>query len=77
MFHCERFGLFVRELQSDSLWIETGTGFVERSIVVTASGSMLGEALEARRPIRRADLLDGSGVHQLVGDEQGFRPKMP
>ena len=75
MFHCERFGLFVRELQSDSLWIETGTGVVERSIVVTASGSMLGEALEARRPIRRADLLDGSGVHQLVGDEQGFRPK--
>ena len=74
MFSCERFGVFVRDPDSSSLWIETGTGVTERSIVVTAAGSMLGEAIEQRRPIQREQLLDDSGLHQIVGSEHGFIP---
>ena len=75
MMSSERFGLFVRDPQSDALWIETGTGVTERSIVVTATGSMLGEAIRQRQPIIRENLSTSDGVHQSVADQVGFVPK--
>ncbi len=75
MFSCERFGLFVRDPESSSLWIETGTGVTERSIVVTAAGSMLGEAIESRAPVVKENLVDDGGLHKIIGSEQGFLPR--
>lgn len=72
MFGCERFGLFIRDASSDSLWLECGTGVTERSIVVSAKGSMVGEAIETRQPIIHNDLLSTDGAHHLVEKQSGF-----
>ena len=72
MFQCERFGLFIRDSSSDSLWLECGTGVTERSIVVGAKGSMVGEAIETRGSIIQNDLSIASGAHHIVERQSGF-----
>ena len=75
MMKSERFGLFVRDPHSDALWVETGTGVTERSIVVTTVGSMLGEAILERKAIVRDRLSDRQGAHRSVDDNVGFVTK--
>ena len=75
MMKSERFGLFVRDPNSDALWVETGTGVTERSIVVTSVGSMLGEAIQERKPIIKEHLSDAHGAHQSVANQIGFVTK--
>ena len=76
MFQCERFGLFIRDSSSDSLWLECGTGVTERSIVVGAKGSMVGEAIETRGSIIQNDLSIASGAHHIIGERQsGFEAR--
>jgi len=75
MFHCQRFGLFVRDPLSGSIWVEAGTGVEERAIVVAEKGSMVGEAIRTRMPVLREDLDKAEGAHQVVGAASGFKAK--
>lgn len=70
--NCERYGLFVAEKDGDRLWLERGTGVVERAITVETENSMVGEALQTRQPVIRADLQAQAGAHQTVGQREQF-----
>jgi hypothetical protein len=69
---CARYGLFVLDADGQTLWLEDGTGVMERAIEVGASGSMVGEAIRTRAPVIAAGLEDAQGAHDSIGRAVGF-----
>lgn len=74
LFDIDRFGLFVLSSDSQSVWLEAGTGVTQRSIVVDAEGSMVGEAIRNRQTRLYEDLADVVGAFRAVGEQLGYRP---
>ena len=75
LFDIDRFGLFVLSQDSQSVWLEAGTGVTQRSIVVEAEGSMVGEAIRNRQTRIDIDLSEGKGAFVSVGEKLGYRPQ--
>ena len=50
LFDIDRFGLFVLSRDSQSVWLEAGTGVTQRSIVVEAEGSLQGRPSATVKP---------------------------
>ena len=75
LFDIDRFGLFVLSRDSQSVWLEAGTGVTQRSIVVEAEGSLVGEAIRNRQTRIDTDLSNGKGAFVSVGDKLGYRPQ--
>ena len=75
LFDIDRFGLFVLSQDSQSVWLEAGTGVTQRSIVVEAEGSMVGEAIRNRQTRIDSDLSGGKGAFVSVGEKLGYRPQ--
>ncbi len=67
LFDIDRFGLFVISRDSQSVWLEAGTGVTQRSIVVEAEGSLVGEAIRNRQTCIDTDLSNGKGAFVSVG----------
>ena len=72
---CERFGLFVLDHSNDRLWLEVGTGVIERAIVVDAENSMVGEAILRRVIVASHGLTESDGAHQAISQDVGFVPR--
>ena len=69
-----RVGVFVASRTGDSAWLEAGTGVVERQIVVSTMGSMVGEVLASGTPVRRHGL-DPATHQPAVRAATGFAPR--
>lgn len=74
LFNIDRFGLFVLSHDSQSLWLEAGTGVTQRSIVVDAEGSLVGDAIRNRRIRSDNNLTGGSGAFAVIGEKLGYTP---
>ena len=68
----ERVSVFVRDPSDGSIWLEAGTGVVERQIVVAGPDSMVGRAIATGEPQRCSQLADTPGVHQQLAASTGF-----
>lgn len=65
----ERCSVFLLDPASGKIWLEAGTGVVQRQILVEGEGSMVGEAIRSGEPVRRGGLAASPGDHQRVGRE--------
>lgn len=74
LFDIDRYGLFVLSTDNKNVWLEAGTGVTERSIIVDADSSLVGEAIRNRQIRCDADLSDGSGAFRMVGEKVGYTP---
>lgn len=74
LFNIDRFGLFIVSKDNETLWLEAGTGVTQRSIVVAADGSLVGEAIRNRENLVHDRLSDDLGAVASVGEQQGYRP---
>jgi len=72
LLEAERVSVFVRDPLSGSIWLEAGTGVVERQIVVAGPESMVGRAIASGEVQRCSQLAATSGVHQEVAASTGF-----
>ena len=75
LYDIDRFGLFVLNAATQELWIETGTGVTQRSIVVNVEGSLVGEAIRNRETILKSDLSKEKGAFVHIGEKVGYTPK--
>lgn len=72
LLEAERVSVFVRDPLSGSIWLEAGTGVVERQIVVAGPESMVGRAIASGEVQRCSQLASTPGVHQEVAASTGF-----
>ena len=75
LYEIDRFGLFVLNAKTQELWIETGTGVTQRSIVVEVEGSLVGEAIRNRETMLKTDLSEEKGAFVHIGEKTGYTPK--
>ena len=72
LLEAERVSVFVRDPSSGSIWLEAGTGVVERQIVVVGPDSMVGRAIASAEMQRCTELAKTPGVHQELAASTGF-----
>ncbi|MFM1811208.1 MAG: hypothetical protein RLZZ336_146 [Cyanobacteriota bacterium] len=72
LLHAERVSLFVCDPSSGAIWLEAGTGVVERQIIVVDPSSMVARAIASGQPLRCTGLAAAPGVHQQVAASTGF-----
>ena len=68
----ERVSVFVQDPTSGSIWLEAGTGVIERQIVVAGPESMVGRAIATGEPQRSTQLSQTPGVHRELAASTGF-----
>ena len=72
LLRSERCGLFVASTAGDEVWLQAGTGVLQRQIVVDADKSMVGEVLRTGKPLIKQALPSTDGAHQDVSEQTHF-----
>ena len=72
LLNAERCGLFVLDPDANELWLEAGTGVVQRQICAQLEGSMVGECVRTGACINRSDLDQREGAHHQAGLDTSF-----
>jgi Sulfotransferase domain/GAF domain len=72
LLDADRVSLFVCDPTSGAVWLEAGTGVVERQIIVTDSSSMVARAMAGGEPLFCTGLASVPGVHQQLALSTGF-----
>jgi hypothetical protein len=62
LLHAERVSLFVCDPSSGAIWLEAGTGVVERQIIVADPSSMVARAIASGQPLRCTGLAAAPGL---------------
>ena len=68
----ERVSVFVKDPTSGSIWLEAGTGVIERQIVVAGPESMVARAIATGELQRSTQLSQTPGVHRELAASTGF-----
>ncbi len=68
----ERCSVFILDPNRSEIWLETGTGVVQRQICVAPQTSMVGRAILHAKPVRAEGLDTKSGAHVQVGDQLNY-----
>ena len=74
LLDAERCGVFVSSESGDSVWLEAGTGVVERQIVVASDASMVGRVIASGDTLLRSSIAQGE-VDTMVASRTGFVPR--
>ncbi|WP_413441768.1 sulfotransferase domain-containing protein [Synechococcus sp. MIT S1220] len=72
LLRAERCGLFVLDPDADELWLEAGTGVMQRQICADLDGSMVGECVRMGTCVNRSGLEQLQGAHQQAGEELSY-----
>ncbi|MBM5799411.1 MAG: GAF domain-containing protein [Cyanobacteria bacterium K_DeepCast_35m_m2_023] len=72
LLSAERVSVFVRDPERNSIWLEAGTGVVQRQIVVADADSMVGRVMASGEVLRASGLAQAAGVHQQLVQSTGF-----
>jgi len=72
LLDAERVSLFVCDPSSGAIWLEAGTGVIERQIIVAESGSMVARAIASGEPLFCAEMAQVPGLHQQLAESTGF-----
>ena len=65
----ERCSVFILDPNRSEIWLEAGTGVVQRQICVAPESSMVGRAILNRQPVRAEGLKSKAGAHVEVGGQ--------
>ena len=74
LFNIDRYGLFVVDSNNQKVWLEAGTGVTERSIVVAAENSVVGEAIRNRKVCCYTDLSKHPDSMRVTSQQVGYVP---
>jgi len=72
LLSAERVSVFVRDLERSSIWLEAGTGVVQRQIVVADADSMVGRVMDSGELLLARGLTQNAGMHQQLVRSTGF-----
>ena len=72
LLRAERCGLFVLDPDADELWLEAGTGVMQRQICADLEGSMVGACVRTGICVNRSGLEQLQGAHQQAGEALSY-----
>ena len=72
LLRAERCGLFVLDPDADELWLEAGTGVMQRQICADLDGSMVGACVRTGTCVNRSGLEQLQGAHQQAGEALSY-----
>lgn len=70
----ERCSVFILDPNRSEIWLEAGTGVVQRQICVAPETSMVGRAILHGKPVRGSGLRAKDGAHMQVGGLLHYTP---
>jgi len=65
----ERCSVFILDPNRSEIWLEAGTGVVQRQICVASESSMVGRAIMHAKPVRADNLESKPGAHVQIGGQ--------
>jgi transcriptional regulator with GAF, ATPase, and Fis domain len=69
---CERCSIFILDPVDNNIWVQCGTGLLEKQVSVSQSGSMVGEVISTGEPRLVEDMQGQVGTHDIVAAQTGF-----
>ncbi|MCW9013175.1 MAG: GAF domain-containing protein [Gammaproteobacteria bacterium] len=71
----ERCSVFISDYDNDQLWVETGTGVMQRQIEVPMANSMVGHVVRHGVTSIRMNMDKEPGAHKLIDQQTGFKTR--
>ncbi len=68
----EAFSIFVYDPVTEDIWLKSGTGIVERQIMVMKDNSIVGRSIARGQPVIDNNMTGHDGAHKQVEAETGF-----
>ena len=68
----ERCSIFINNPESETLWVQVGTGLENHQIEVPKEGSMVGSVISSGKPLFENNLENKDGAHKSVDSDTGF-----